>query len=161
LRQKLYAIIGFTPCDPITLPRELAAVKITNPDAPTLDYFITVEHEGAELKVVPVLLCDRDTYDPNRTSLFNYLQFRLLAVEQNDDGWTPLLKDGEPILIDGKSCQSYRRQIGDNTNYIIHPDEILADNFAHMLMRTKDLKSPEVVERMKAIFSAHARREPR
>lgn len=152
VRRKLYALIGFQPCNPIELTAELEAIKLTNPDAPTIDYYITIEHEGEELHVVPVLLSDRERYDPQRKRLFDYMTFKLLAVEEHDGQWRPLLRDGKPVLIDGRANKSYREKIGKNTNYIIHPDEILADNFSHLAMRTKDLPSPEIVERMREIL---------
>lgn len=31
------------------------------------------------------------------------------------------------------------------TDYIIHPEEILAENFVHMVMREANLPSPEIV----------------
>ena len=152
LRKQLYAIIGFQPCNPIELPTDLAKQQITNPDAPWVDYYITIEHEGAELQVVPILLTDRDEFDPQRQRLFDYLQFRLLAIEKADNLWRVKLTEDQPILIDGRTCEPYRERIGRNTNYIIHPDEILADNFVHMAMQTKDLKSPEIVKRMREVF---------
>jgi len=154
LRRELYEIIGFHPCEPIPLPDELKAVKITNPDAPALDSRITIEHNGEMLNVIPILLSDRDEFDPRRKRLFDYLQFRLLAVHRQNGAWQPLLSDGQPILIEGRSSASYREKIGRNTNYIIHPDEILADNFVHLVMGTKDLPSPKIVEQMRAVLTS-------
>jgi hypothetical protein len=124
VRQKLYALIGFQPCNPIVLTDELEAIKLTNPDAPTIDYYITIEHEGEELHVVPILLSDRVSFDPQRKRLFDYLMFKLLAIEVHDGQWRPLLRDGKPVLLDGRTNKSYREKIGGNTNYIIHPDTI-------------------------------------
>ena len=42
----------------------------------------------------------------------------------------------------------YAAQIGDNTKYIIHPEEILADNFVFLLDGRIDLPTPRVVEAM-------------
>ena len=160
LRRRLYAVIGFQPCNPIELPKSIVEQKITNPDAPTIDYFITIKHQGDEVDVVPILLTDRAEFDPRRTKLFDYLQFRLMVVQQEGERWQPKLnEEGEPILIDGRANASYREQIGGNTEYIIHPDEIMADNFVHLLMQTKDLKSPKIVEQMGEIIGQ--RKEPR
>ncbi len=153
LRRKLYAVVGFAPCDPIALPNDLEAVRITNPDAPMMDYYINVKHEDEMLSAVPILFSDRAEFDPKRKRLFDYLQFRLLAVHRQAGRWKPLLEGGKPILIDARANKSFREQIGDNTNYIIHPDEILADNFVHLVRRTKDLKSPEIVEKMRLVLS--------
>ena len=53
LREKLYAIIGFTKCNEIKLPPELERRKITNPDAPRNDHFIRLQIEGQESLAVP------------------------------------------------------------------------------------------------------------
>ena len=155
LRKKLYAVIRFQQCNPIELPESIAKQQITNPDAPTVDYYITIDHQGEEVAVVPILLADRAKYDSRRKKLFDYLQFRLMVVEQENETWQAKLDaKRRPILIDGRANKSYREKIGGNTGYIIHPDEILADNFVHLLMQTKNLKSPEVVEQMQEILTA-------
>ena len=49
-------------------------------------------------------------------------------------------------------------QIGRNTGYLAHPEEILADNFSLLLMRqmtnaTSAAASPEVLERIRAVLA--------
>lgn len=159
LRRELYAIVGFRPCGEVSLPDELNAVKLTNPDAPAIDHYITVDHDGRSLDVVPILLSKHPSYDPQRAeTLFDHLQFRLLAIERNDGTWRPKLREGTPILIDGAGNRSYRRQIGRNTGYIIHPDEILADNFVHLVMQTRKLPTPRIVDKMRTVLTASERR---
>ena len=60
-----------------------------------------------------------------------------------------MLRDGQPHLLDAEKTASYHEQIGKNTRYIIHPDEILADNFVHLVNQTKDLPSPKIVASMR------------
>jgi hypothetical protein len=153
LRRELYGLIGFAPCEPVMLPGELAELKITNPDAPTIDYFITIEHEGQKLPAVPVLFSDKPDFDPRLKSFLDYLQFRLMAIEMHEGRWRPLTREGRPVLIDVTKNKSFHDQIGGNTAYIIHPDEIMADNFVHMLLQTKDLPTPKLVEAMRAILT--------
>ena len=48
-------------------------------------------------------------------------------------------------------------QIGRNTEYLIHPEEIVADNFAALVIgymsgRPERLASPEVIERLRPIL---------
>ena len=45
-------------------------------------------------------------------------------------------------------------QIGGNTNYIIHPDEILADNFVHLALEAEKLATPRIIEEMKKTLTA-------
>ena len=162
LQQKLYAAIGFTPCKPIELPASLRDRKLTNPDGPGLNYVIQLKHDGKQLGAVPLLYASVDRYDPTRGgSFFQYLQFRLLALEKVSDGkagapptWQPLLQAGSPLLIDAKENDSFFEQVGRNTGYIYHPDEILADNFVYLLSGKQDLESPQIVENMRRIINA-------
>lgn len=150
LRSKLYAIVGFTTCPPIQMPPMLRDRKLTNPDAPELDAFIKLTVDGETVTAVPVLYASTDAYDVKRGgTFFEYLTFRLMAVELADEHWRPLLRDGQPQLLDPKSNASFHEQIGKNTRYIIHPDEILADNFVHLVNRTRGLASPELVASMR------------
>ena len=149
LRRDLYRIIGFEVCEPIVLPPSLADLKLTNPDAPLIACHIQLTEGDESFQAAPILYSSSATYDAvNKPPLFKYLTFRLLKVEQHDGRWRPLLKEGEPVLIDPAPSKSFGDQIGQNTKYIIHPDEILADNFVHLVMQTEKLASPQIVERM-------------
>jgi predicted P-loop ATPase/GTPase len=72
-------------------------------------------------------------------SYFDYLQFDLYHVI---DGVTRSDKDGK-TLMDLMYTPSFFYQIKDNTQYIIHPDEIMADNFmlALQAFHHKDFKN--------------------
>jgi hypothetical protein len=154
LRDRLYAIIGFEPSGSIELPDSLARRKITNPDAPRVEHVLALEHEGEPLIVAPLLVADRDRYDPARGgTLFTYLQFRLLAVERRDDRFAARLDaTGEPMLLKAEDVPDYRRRIGENTNYIIHPEEILADNFALLVTGKTDVPTPRILDEMDRVL---------
>ena len=83
----------------------------------------------------PVLYSSAERYDPRAGgSLFKYMLFRLLVLRNTGGLLTPALAGTNPIVIDpkpmnGPPLKEYFDSIGRNTNYIIHPDEILADNF--------------------------------
>jgi hypothetical protein len=151
LRRDLYAIIGFQLCEPIELPASLKERAITNPDAPLLDAYIQVEpRPGEKLFVMPVLYASAAKFDPDSgKSLFDYMQFKLMAIEEAGGKWQATVNDGRPISIEPKGLESYFDQIGKNTGYIIHPDEILADNFAHLVLQTEKLPNPEIIEKMR------------
>ena len=149
LRRDLYRIIGFEVCEPIALPPSLADLKLTNPDAPLIDCRIQLKEGDETFQAAPILYSSSATYDADlKPSLFKYVTFRLMKVEQHEGRWGPLLNEGEPVLIDPAQSKSFGDQIGQNTKYIIHPDEILADNFVHLVMQTEKLLSPQIVERM-------------
>lgn len=151
LRQRLYRIIGFEVCGPIELPPSLAPRKITNPDAPRIDCTIELAALGGKIyTAAPVLYASAKQYDAERGgTFFQYLTFRLLVVERQGSAWQPKLLKGEPIVIDAKKELAYYEKIGKNTNYIIHPDEILADNFVHLVMEDRDLMTPRIVDEMR------------
>jgi hypothetical protein len=155
LRQRLYRIVGFEVCEPIDLPPTLAPRKITNPDAPLID--CTIELAAVDGKVytaAPVLYASAKEYDAARGgSFFQYLTFRLMVLTRDGQRWQPKLIDGEPIVIDAKKEPAYFEKIGKNTNYVIHPDEILADNFVHLAMEDRDLMTPRIVEEMRAALA--------
>jgi hypothetical protein len=71
-----------------------------------------------------------------------------MKVERQEGGWRPLLVEGEPVMLAVEQLKSFSEQIGQNTKYIIHPDEIMADNFVHLIMQTEKLASPKIVEQM-------------
>lgn len=149
LRRDLYRIIGFHVCDPMALPPAMADLKLTNPDAPLIDCRIELTDDGEACWAAPILYSSSATYDAvKKPPLFQYLTFRLMKLEEHDGRWRPLLKVDEPILIDPAQSKSFADQIGQNTKYIIHPDEVLADNFVFLVMQTEKLPSPEIIERM-------------
>ncbi|PHS15778.1 MAG: hypothetical protein COA78_04865 [Blastopirellula sp.] len=153
LRSELYKIIGFTTCNTIQLPQTLKHRKITNPDAPRFDCVIELEIDGKPVNATPVLFASVEKYDPKSAkTFFQYLTFKLMVVEQTTKGWVALLTENRPQMLDPKNVASYFDQIGRNTGYIIHPDEILADNFVHMVQGSESLATPGIVEKMNIVF---------
>lgn len=156
LREKLYAIIGFTTCNEIKLPPELERRKITNPDAPRNDHFIRVQIDGHESLAVPVLLSSVETYDVKRGGeFFVYLQFQFLVVEKESDSekLRPVIAGSVPKLAGAERVSGFMEQVGRNTDYIIHPEEILADNFALLVLNEQNIPSPEIPREMREILA--------
>lgn len=150
LRRDLYRLIGFEVCDPISLPESLADLKLTNPDAPLVDCHIRLTEGDDSYHAAPVLYSSSETYDAaTKPPLFKYLAFRLMKIEQVDGRWRPVISNGQPVMIDPAKSKSFNDQIGQNTKYIIHPDEILADNFVHLVMQTEKLPSPQLIEQLR------------
>ena len=162
LREKLYASIGFVKCDEIEFPAELAPRKITNPDAPRNDHCIQLNVNGRQQWAVPILFSSAETYDVARGApFFQYLQFQFLLVKRQEDSPVakPIYEDGMPKLIGVEQAGGFFEQVGNNTRYIIHPEEILADNFALLMLRERDLPSPGIVKEMEQILKAEAQQD--
>lgn len=158
LREKLYAIVGFYPCNEVELPASLRDRKITNPDAPRTDYYTELTIDDAPVYVVPVLIAPVPQYDPQRGgTLMDYLGFHLLVVERRDNRWVPALREGEPILLDGFRTPALYDRIGRNTGYIIHPEEVLAENFVLLVMDERTVPTPRVLEQLEAALKAPMR----
>jgi hypothetical protein len=160
LRDKLYAAIGFVKCPELAFPKELAPRKITNPDAPMNEHCVRVKVNQQDAWVVPILYSDSEKYDLTRGGeFFQHMQFQFLVVTRDEttsqarpvfDGTTA--KVVAPLQVSG-----LYEQTGRNSGRIYHPEEILADNFALLLMRDQKVKSPEVIERMKAILEGRSK----
>jgi hypothetical protein len=155
VRARLYGIIGFELCEPVELPRSLAPRRITNPDAPLSDCTIALTAaNGKTFTGVPILYSQDMQYDAAAgKSLFQSLVFRLLVVKRSGGRWEPMLTNGEPVVIDPHKEPVFIDKVGKNTNYIIHPDEILADNFVRLVMQDVDVPTPRIIDEMRRVLA--------
>lgn len=156
LRQRLYAVIGFELCEPMQITPPLAQRQITNPDAPNEHYRIRLKHNDRTIQVMPILLWKTETnkLDKQR-GLFDSLEAGWLEVIPNNRSWRVVEHQGEPVIHTFADLPALQRKIGRNTTYVIHPEEILADNFAHLIMQTKNLPDPQIVQEMTKLFLRH------
>ncbi len=155
LRDKLYRSIGFQHCGEVPFPASLAARKITNPDAPVNQHAIQVRAEGEKLWAMPILFSRSESYDVSKGGrFFDYLEVRFMLVSKEPSlkNFNSLHFPAVPVLFKKDQVSGFFEQIGRNTQYIIHPEEILADNFMILVTGKKDVPSPEVLERMKPVF---------
>jgi hypothetical protein len=75
-----------------------------------------------------------------------------LVVDKKEGKWHARLKDGRPVVLDQKKIESFHEQVGRNTNYTWHPDEILADNFIYLVNKRQNLATPRVTEAMAEVL---------
>ena len=156
LREKCYAAIGFEKCDELEFPEELAGRKLTNPDAPRNEHCLKVKIDGEEQWVIPILFSKEEKYDPEKGGeFFRYLQFKLVVVERAEEGMSvEVVREGEKAkLLDAGEVTGFLEQVGENTTYLIHPEEILADNFVLLVTGKRDVPSPEVVEKLGKVLA--------
>jgi len=136
------------------LPASLRSRKITNPDAPVCEHYVEVQHEDSPVKVVPILFSSRKRYDASRGgSLFQYLTFRLMLVDRQGDNWAPVQEGGAPVLLETAEVPTFFERIGRNTGYIIHPEEVLAENFVLLVNNKTDVPTPRILAEMKRVLS--------
>lgn len=139
LAERLYGIIGFTRCTEASYPATLAARKLTNPDAPRNDYCIGLTLDGRSVAATPILFSRAESYDPARGGeFFDYLQLGLLVRAE------PGAALSTEKVVGLQQVKGFFEQVGQNTQYVIHPEEILADNFA-LLVLDMNVPSPAVL----------------
>jgi len=152
LRDELYAIIGFSPCPALVFPEALADAKMTNPDTPVLAHCITIQSQWGPYPMIPITYAKKPFSNAVGTDIFQYLDFELLGVEKRPDGSVPLNLGDQPWMTNPFQSQSYLSQIGMNTMYIVHPDEILADNFTFLVLGSQ-VQTPRIPDAMGAILA--------
>ena len=156
LREKCYAAIGFEKCDELEFPPELAERKLTNPDAPRNEHCLKVKIDGEEQWIIPILFSREEKYDPDKGGeFFRYLQFKLVVVERAEEGMgvEVVREGGKAKLVDAGEVTGFLEQVGQNTTYLIHPEEILADNFVLLVTGKRDVPSPGVVVQLGRILA--------
>lgn len=130
LRDATYGVLGFTPIAPIAPPPELDARRLTNPDAFSLDHYLWL----GDRAVMPLLICPSPLAEVlERSSALDAAHVSLLVIDPSAGA---VLNDAEaaPILIDA-STTDWSQRLARNTRYTIHPEEVLADNFALFVRR--------------------------
>jgi hypothetical protein len=137
LSAQLYQLIGFQKLNAkLVLPTKLRQVQLLNPDGVDIAYAIRLYHqETHESKLaIPIIVSRHDAYSSKFPDFFRYLDFNLYELEQNGEAMYSVLCDenGKSTLAPSW-LKSFSDQIKDNTNYIIHPDEIMADNFMFLV----------------------------
>ena len=151
LRDELYALIGFQPCEVISLTKGMMPRRISNPDAPVVEHCIKITEGGKSHWVAPVLFSRIPEYNPKvGGTFFRYLEMRLMAIDR--DSAKPILRDDKPVLFRPREVQGFFEQIGNNTNYILHPEETLANNFVFLITKKQDLPNPEIPEKIKNVL---------
>ncbi|MBN8679998.1 MAG: hypothetical protein J0M29_17345 [Chitinophagales bacterium] len=140
-----YKLIGFEGIgfQNLLIPPALAERVLYNPDGVDIAQKITLKQEnGTEIYAIPIIYANNKGWTETQKTFFAYLEFNLFQIEKQEDGkWKVLVKDdGFSSVIDLKAQPDFFRQIKDNTGYIIHPDEVLADNFAFIMQERNGQK---------------------
>ncbi len=148
----------------IELPESLRNRKITNPDAPANDHCIRVQVAGADVWAVPIIFSGTERYDVKRGGeFFFYMQSQLLLVkrEGNSPNAKPMYMGWQLRLVGFGEVSGFYEQVGRNTQYIIHPEEILADNFAMLVMGDQNVPSSEILKKLHDVLTEKAGEEKR
>jgi len=148
LRKQLYALIGFKMMNEVSYPEVMRDYRITNPDATQNDSYINLT-VGEETVPCMMILYSNRPYDGG--SFFNYLNVGFLKLE-GDTTMEPVTDDEGPVIYTMAEVANFYEQVGRNTQYIIHPEEIMADNFTYAVLGKEGLSNPELVEKIKGVL---------
>ncbi|CAN5596790.1 hypothetical protein BH11BAC1_BH11BAC1_17200 [soil metagenome] len=140
----MYNIIGFNLMNEITYPDGLNNRRITNPDAPKTDSYITLNIENAPVDCA-MLLYSNKQYDGG--DFFKYLEVGFLRLT---GGVTKEINivNGEQVIYNMEMVSGFHEKVGMNTDYTIHPEEVLADNFVLSIENAQNQKSQWLVDKM-------------
>ena len=134
MQKALYQLIGFKA---ISNPEHLKmsdALKnriLLNPDGVNYAFAINLEtQDKKQIQAIPIIVSNENGYVTNKSEFFAYLNFSLYKIEPPLSRLIPVKADKDGFsTLKLNELPDFFRQIKDNTNYIIHPDEIMADNF--------------------------------
>ena len=135
---ELYKIIGFESIgyDNLELHPWLANRIIHNPDGVDFAQKIDLKQaDGSVIQAIPIIYSNAFGYIDGHDVFFSYVEFNLFEVQKQENGkWKVVVADdGITSTLKVETQPDFFKQIRDNTGYIIHPDEVLADNFAFFI----------------------------
>lgn len=165
LRKQLYELIGYKVGPKLAPPEDLVDFLIINPDTFKCPCYIELRNT----KYMPIIYSKTEfgnysgegDYRPpwkgepmGGTTFFDYMTFGLIEVKLIDEKAIPVIKNGKPTILDERDLPEYLEIVGSNTEYFVHPEEILADNFLFMVNHFEHrMKNPEIIIKMREILS--------
>ena len=152
IREKLYNSIGFYKTKNLTFTGLMAQYKITNPDSVNNNYYFNTTINGQAEKVMPILLGATDYDESKGGEFFDYMILAFCAIQENENDCKVKVVNDQNCLYSFSEIPNYLSLVGENTNYIIHAEEILADNFVLLVTNSKKVKTKKVITNMKKIL---------
>jgi hypothetical protein len=131
LRDRIYAVFHFQPCDNINYKPALDNKVITNPDCPFVAHYLSLDIDGAQKDVALIMYSPND-YHPGY-SMDKYVSIGLLALTGKGKSKVPLIIDGKAVIYDLEKVPDFFTKVGTNTQYILHVEEISAEHFAGLM----------------------------
>lgn len=151
-KKDMYQVIGFTIIEKeILFPSDLAEMRISNPDISHHDSYGTFTINGQKQYCTMVIYTDKP-YEGN--TLFDYIKIGLVPLNGE---FIPIQKAGKTLIYTLDDAEDFYTQVGKNTSYVIHPEEIMADNFAFTLIGKKDLPNMEIIQKTQKVLKANNR----
>lgn len=151
-RHLVYAVYGFVPLPGPPLPH-LSPHRLSNPDAMLHAHYVRLGGRP----MLPLLFLD-PSWPPLTPEQSMFEHMFVLFAELSPDLLSYLPRPDNPkatMLHDVLSLpdlhQDLFRQIGRNTNYLLHVEEVVAENFA-MLALQEPCADPAKLEQLNAVL---------
>lgn len=138
-QKQLYSLIGFEHIgfDNLVMPLPLRDRVLFNPDGVDFGQKIHLKVSDTEyVDAIPVIYANNNGFTSEKATFFSYLEFELFKIVPTQNGqWrVETEEDGLTSTLSVAKLPDFFQQIKDNTSYIIHPDEVMADNFSFIML---------------------------
>jgi len=146
-RAAMYGILGFTVVDEdYVFPQEIREQIISNPDVGHHNSCAAFEING-QMTNCAVVFTTRKPFAEAGDSFFDGMVTGLVPIDDLSTMYT------------AEDAANFRDVFGWNTDYVIDPEETLADNFADTVifgLDGKEYKTPEIIQAIDALLKADA-----
>ncbi len=146
-KREMYATIGFTvENQELEYPQDLLNLRISNPDIDKYDSYATFMVDGEAQKCAMILYADK----PYTSG--NFFEYMTVGFVPYDEQMMPVQESGKTLIYPMEKIDNFYEKIGKNTSYIIHPEEILAENFVIAFTNASSVPTPELKEKIRKIL---------
>lgn len=147
-REDMYRIIHFTVQDEdFPLPPSVFEYHISNPDVEHHNSWASFLIDGEEVRCFTDFVTTKHFENPGEL-FFNFCTTALVPIDGSDCYYTP------------EQTSNFDEIFGKNTNYVVDPEECMADNFSYAMAYGLDgpdgdgYPNPEIIEAVLAALKA-------
>jgi hypothetical protein len=145
IKAKLYATIGFKKlASPLLINDSLKSRLLTNPDGHDLNWVTELTTDAkTNVYTLPIIYANENIYKAEKPEFFQYLgwnYFELLPSASGKELVVQTIGNQQKSTLNTEGITTVFKEKF-NTDYIIHPDEIVADNFSILMYSVKNPKS--------------------
>lgn len=150
-KTSMYALIQFKMLNgTIAYPQSLQRLKVTNPNAPLTESYIRLNIKN-ESKLVAMIVYSNESY--KNAPITDYLRVGFLEMADNGNGPIVYMKNGSPTIYSmSEAATSFYKAVGINPSLAVHPDEIMAENFALAFNLNKQIEDVKIVQKVKEVL---------
>lgn len=137
LRDDMHALLGFTSFRNFDYPAEFEGRRLSNPDSFDYGAALTVQTDNGSADVVPIIQVRVPLGEAIQLpDLFAAVGIDLVAVDVSTG---EAIRDGNgDVVLDGFDNTNWIPLMARNSDFIIQPQEVMADNFALLMQWRAD-----------------------